>query len=271
MQTVDADIVGLDAAGVTVVVGTKKVPYLISGQNPATASPAQMEFNQSCAAKRSFAYIDQQGIVYASPEGLVLVGPGGGRFLSREFYDRANWQALNPDQFRAFFHDGSYIAFTDSKVIAFNPEMDGPVEILDDDVHAIFHDQGRDKIYIVDGADDLLKEWKTEGGTGDTMKTMTWKSKLYVSRLRTYSAAQVIADSYPIDFKLFGDTLDTNGNTVMTELADIDVTNDDPFRLPGNLGLHKNWEYEISGINAVIEVRIGSMNEMLGNVAMAGL
>ena len=253
VQTVDADIVGLDAAGVTVVVGTKGVPYLISGQNPATASPARMEFNQSCAAKRSFAYIDQQGLVYASPEGLVLVGPGGGRFLSREFYDRANWKALNPDQFRAFFHDGSYIAFTDSKVLAFNPEMDGPVEILDSDVHAIFHDQGRDKIYIVDGSDDRLKEWKTEASMGDTMKTMTWKSKLYVGQARTFSAAQVIAEDYDITFKLYGDGVET----VIT------VGNDDPFRLP-EVGLNKNWEYEISGTSAVIEVRIGSMNDMLG-------
>ena len=111
IQVVSADIVGLDNFGTTIVVGTKADPSLINGSDPSNATPSKMEFNHACVSRGSFAYIDLQGVVYASPDGLVLVGPKGGELISRPVYDRSEWQALEPANLRAVYHDGTYLGF----------------------------------------------------------------------------------------------------------------------------------------------------------------
>ena len=246
------DVVGLENFGTTVVVGTTGSPELISGADPATAAPAKMEFNQSCVSKGSFAYVDLQGVVYASPDGLVHVGPGGGKMISRKAYDRANWQELVPEDIRAVYHDGVYVAFLDGRAVAFDPEQEGVIR-TDDDVRTMFHDRERDLIYVVDAADNRLKIWRTQGDDMAVYRTMRWRSRLHVGRPRTYSAAQVIATGYPVTFKLIA-----NG----VEFFASDIADANPFRLPASQTLYPNWEYEVSGNNHVEQVLIGAMHEM---------
>lgn len=250
IHVVDADIVGLGNFGTNVVVGTQGKPYLISGPSPETSQMARVEFDQICAAKRSFATVEQQGIVFASPEGLVLIGPGGGRFLSRTMYDRRDWLALAPDEFRAVYHDGAYVAFSDAKGVALDPNMEGAVEIALAGVKAVFRDRERDKVYIVN-ANRRLAEWVTDGNGPYSL--MTWKSKLHAGPARTFSAAQVIAEGYPVTLKLIGNGVERLSRAVM---------DNEPFRLP-SMGLHGEWEYEIQAAHPVNEVRIGSMAEMI--------
>ena len=193
---VGSKVVGMSAIGVTLVVGTVENPYLISGVDPSTASPARMEFQQPCASKRSFAAMDQMGVAYASDEGLVLVSPQGGQFLSKDVYDKETWQALAPSSIRAVYHDGSYVAFTNGDTIALNPENVGAIRITDIGIKAVYQDFEMDRIWVVDSTR-LVKEWKTKVDTGDTKRDMKWKSKIFVDSGRTYSIAQVIAESYP--------------------------------------------------------------------------
>lgn len=255
IRTVDFDIVGLGAFGVNVVVGTKGRPYLISGANVANTAVSRMEFEQPCAAKRSFASVDLQGIVYASHEGLVLVGPGGGQFLTREMYDRAEWRGLSPADFRASYHDGSWVGFNTQKGLCLNPEMKGAVETDDSGVKAIFRDETRDTIYLVDSAG-KLREWKTEAGTGDTLRTFKWRSRIYPGKARTFNTAQVLADAYPVKLILYGDGI---------SLVTFTVNSSAPFRLPSrSVSLHSDWEYEVESAYAVREVRVGKMTEMIG-------
>ena len=256
VQTVDADIVGLGNFGLNIVVGTKGKPYIISGSSPAGAAVARMELDQICAGKHGFASVDQDGLVFASTEGLVQVGPAGGQVVSRDSYDRADWQALKPGLFNAIHHDGAYLAFSvgtgsTGETLALNPEMAGSVAIADADVQAVFHDTERDKVYIVQGR--RLKEWKSEPDAADPKRPMTWRSRLHVAPGRTFTAAQVIAEGYPVTLTLTGD-----GAQRFTK----SVADARPFRL-SNMGLHSEWYYEIAGTNAVVEVRIGSMEEML--------
>lgn len=253
IQSLDFDVVGLGNFGTTVIVGTKGTPYLISGSHPEQAGASKMEFNQACIAKRSFAFVDEQGVVFASPDGLVLVGPGGGRMASKAHYDRADWQALNPAEFRTVYHDGAFVAFSNTKAVAFDPDMEGVVEIEDAGIKAVYQDRENDKIFVVD-SDRMLKEWKTDETAGDTMRTMRWRSKRHVGAARTFSAAQVIAEAYPVTFRLFGDDMIRTTKTVQSSA---------PFRLP-EMGLRARWEYEVEGQHAVKAVRVGAMHEMEG-------
>lgn len=252
IQTVDDEVVGLGNFGTNVLVGTRGKPILISGADPERAFPSQMEFEQPCAAKRSFASVDRQGVAFASTEGLVLVKPSGGEFISRGGYDRADWEALNPDEFRSVYHNGSYIAFSNSRAVALNPNNSGSIDATDNGVRAVYRDPIDDAVYFV-GSDRRLYEWSTDLEPGGTARTMRWKSRLETGTKRSWSAAQVIATGYPVTLKLYGDEA-----LVLTT----SVTSDAPFRLPAALKRHANWEWEISGQHGVEEVRIGNMREM---------
>ena len=73
--TVDSGVVGLGVYDTTLVVMTKNQPYLITGNSPLSMSQAKLPLNQPCASKRSISS-DEFGVVYASPNGLVALGPG---------------------------------------------------------------------------------------------------------------------------------------------------------------------------------------------------
>ena len=271
LQTVDYDIVGLGNFGTNVIVGTNGHPYLVSGSHPAAAAAARMEFNQPCVSKRSFAPVDRQGTAYASHEGLILVGPAGGDRVSRTAFDKAKWGALKPETFHSAYHDGTHISFqvnsdAQRKAIALDPEGQFVTETLDN-VLLVYHDTEHDAIYVVDEADNRLKEWRTVATEqSPTYRTMTWRGKLHVERPRTFSAAQVVAGGYPLTFKLIADGV---------EKVSIDVQSRAPFRLPvgvvnaagepiGIDGSYAEWEFELSGSQVVREVRIGAMQDMIG-------
>ena len=257
---VGSKVVGMSAIGVTLVVGTVERPYLISGLDPENASPARMEFQQPCASKQSFAPMSQMGVAYASDEGLVLVAPQGGQFLSKGVYDKETWQAINPSSIRAVYHDGAYIAFTSGDTIALDPENFGAIRVKDTGIKAVYQDLEQDRIWVVDSTR-LIKEWKTKVNSGDSERNAVWRSKLFVGKGRIYSMAQVIAESYPADgageihLKIFDDS--------DVELTDKKVFSVVPFRLPKEIGLQSNWVFEISGKANIYEVRIGTVMDMI--------
>ena len=253
IQVVDSDIVAIENFGTTLVVLTTGRPHLISGSHPAEMYPTRMELNQPCVSAKSVAHIAQQGIVYASPDGLVQVGPGGGEIISKEAYRRKQWQALEPENINAAYHDTSYIAFLEDSAVAFDPELAGVVQ-TDDDVRIVYLDEDADKLYVVD-ADNTLKEWRSAAPDTVAVRTMRWKSRLHIGRRRTFSAAQVIADGYPVTFRLF---VRTRVAAVFTKT----VQDMAPFRL-GKIPINAEWYYEIEAAEHVKEVRIGAMNEML--------
>ena len=255
IQVVEEDVMGLDNFGSTVVVGTKGSPELINMSDPANAAPVKMELNQSCIAGRSFSYVDLQGVVYASPDGMVLVGPSGGQVLSKAVYDRKDWQALTPETLRSVYHDGAYLGFLADKMIAFDPEQKGVIESADV-ANAVFHDRERDAVYIVDDADNTLKQWVSDADSTAVLRTARWRSNNNVGLRRTFQAAQVVAQGYPIHFRLFADGGDT-------PVFDIEVSSRVPFRMPPSIGLHGEWQYEVEGQFTVEEVRIGAMSEMI--------
>ena len=263
VQTLDFDIVGLGNFSTNVVVGTKGKPYIISGAHPDGASVARLELNQACASKHGFAEIDQMGVCFASTEGLVLVSPGGTQMISEKYFDKAAWQELEPEDMKAFYHDGSWVGYTDDKMIALNPNQDGVIEITHEGIRAHYRDPDDDTVYLLGDNDSrftqgnvFLHEFQTEPQASPiTARGMVWRSRLHIGRLRTFSAAQIVADDYPVTFILYGDN---------NEVFNGSVSGREPFRLPST-GIYSEWYYEISGSNAVRQVLIGTMAEMLGS------
>ncbi len=110
-QTVKYRIVGLAVYGQTVTVMTEGHPYFFSGADSASMSGQEVESPQACISKRTIAAVEG-GVVYASPDGLCLAGPGGVEVLTTSAFSKTDWQALvNSGAFGAY-SDGSYYLFT---------------------------------------------------------------------------------------------------------------------------------------------------------------
>ena len=93
---VSDDIVGTGKYANTIVALTKKNPTLIYGVDPSAMTARELYINQGCISKRSIVS-GPFGVLYASPDGLVLVGEGASGIIATEnFLTRDQWQALNP-------------------------------------------------------------------------------------------------------------------------------------------------------------------------------
>jgi len=230
-MTVDADIVGLGVFDTTLLVLTKSTPYLISGSEPANYSMIRAELPQACVSKRSIVDVGG-GIVYASPDGLFLLGGGVTRNLTEQLFSRIEWQALNPSTIHGYVLDNSYIGFYNgTSGFIFNLQ-DGSFVPLDWYAQSGYYDPIRDALFLVTGFNSLVRF--DSGGN----LAMHWKSKVFYSpKPINLGCARVEAASYPVTLKVWGDGVLKHTQT---------VANKEVFRLPSQY-LANLWEFEVSG------------------------
>jgi len=119
---------------------------------------------------------------------------------------------------------------------------------LDFGVDALYLDDLQDALYVLDGIN--VQKWDA-----GAVKTVTFKSKLHRLPKPTqgFACAEVVADAYPVTFKLYADGVLKHTQT---------VTSAEPFRLPG--GYHaQTCQLEVSGSNAIQTAAVAhSMEEL---------
>jgi hypothetical protein len=110
-KTTDYPIVGLGTFGTTVAVLTSGTPYLAVGNDPSNVVMEDMETGLASMCKRGV--VQALGVVvYPSPEGLAVIGPGVSEILTEGVLTRQEWAALyNPESINAYFWQGKYIGF----------------------------------------------------------------------------------------------------------------------------------------------------------------
>lgn len=251
MMSVDDDVVALAVSGNDLVVLTKGNPYLISGTHPSTMTQTRLMVPQSCASARSVAYVSN-GVVYASPDGLVMIQGGQARIITEPYFDRADWQALSPSSMLAAVHDNKYIAFFSSKglIFHFGEGLSAVTETeVVTDVTALFTDLLNDALYMVIG--NKIKTWDTDTSNP---RTLTWRSgELPSERNVNWSTARVVAAAYPVTFRLYAQ------NAQVFERA---VTSEAAFRI-SKLRPERVWSVEVEGAVAVDEIHVGTSMEAI--------
>lgn len=100
-------IVGMGAFGNSVFVGTKGIPYIFTGTDPASMSPQELPGNQACVSARSIASFET-GVLYASPDGICQVDYSGVKVLTQGLFTKDDWKALKPESIIGVMHDGVY-------------------------------------------------------------------------------------------------------------------------------------------------------------------
>lgn len=257
--TVNEKIVGLGHIGTSVVVCTEGKPYLISGSHPANMSMTYLNVNQACVSKKGVASLTN-GVVYPSPDGLVMVTTEGTKLITSKYLTRHQWQKYKPSSIRAGVYNDLYFAFYDNgderKGFIVNPaDEESGIMPLSVYANAMFTDLETDRFYLVtedsDGDFKKLMEWE---GSADSLK-YEWKSKQFILPQWNFGCAQVVAESYEdLTFKLFVDG---------SEYVSKTVSSDKPFRLPGSKK-GRVFEIELTGTDSVNEVYIANgMQELM--------
>lgn len=256
MLTVDHDVVGLGSFGTNIVICTEAGPYLATGIDPASMALSKIELEQACVSKRSIGRMGLEGVVYASPDGLVLIGPGSAAVITTDMFTREEWQALKPESIVAFSHDQAYIAFYDTGTVQgcfiIDAQVDGLVYVEANAVGG-YVDELTDTLYLlIDG--DVYK-WDA----GAAMLS-SWHSKTFSGRPICPGMAQVIAESYPGGLNVDPVELRIYGDGVLRHTQE--VTSRNPFRLPAGYRA-SDWQIDVSSTVPVDEIAIGDVEDMI--------
>jgi len=251
----DEPIVGLGWFGTSLVVCTEGVPYLVSGSHPANMSMSYLGVHQACVSKRGIVSIGPYGVLYPSPDGLVMVTSDGAKVITSGILTRGQWQSYSPESVKGYDYNGQYFGFynngTEKKGFVLDPsDPENGFKPLNIYANAGFTDLETDTLYLVtdndtDGTYDELMQW--EGGTGKL--SYRWKSKVFTIPNMNFTCCQVIGESYnDLTFKLYA-----SGQVIFTT----NVTDGKVFRLPGG-DKHREFEIELTGTDIVNEVYIAT-------------
>lgn len=249
--------VALGAFGNSVVVLTDSFPWLATGTHPDSMTIDKLEIAWSCVSRRSVVDMGYS-VVYASPDGLVAVGPGQLELVTRKLFTEREWSALNPSSILAARHDSAYVFFYDTGSkkggMMFDPRE--PVATLTElNFHAtaMFTDNADGSLYmVVDG-----ELFKFNADLNGELQYL-WRSKRFtLPKTVCFSAGQVHASAYPVQFNLY--THDDDG--VKRRHSRL-VESSRPFRMPGGYRA-TDWEIELGGFNAVTAVFVAESVEEL--------
>lgn len=252
MQSLDFPVIGLGRMDTTLAVLTTGTPYFIQGSSPDAMVVVKSDLEQACASKRSIVSTNNS-VIYASPDGLVLLSSSGSRVLTEQMFTRAQWQAtFNPTSIHAYQHDMKYVAFytVGNTTGGFIFDLTTGQMIL----HTLYatagyNDLQADKLYTA-FSDRTVKIW-----LAGSALSYTWKSKKFtMPQIMGFSCAQVEAEAYPVTAKIYSDGMLVHTQTVASRT---------PFRLPVTPG--RDWEFQIEGNTEVFAVLVAQSMEELAN------
>jgi hypothetical protein len=252
VQSLDFPVVGLGRMDTTLAVLTTGTPYFLQGSHPDSMVVVKSDLEQACASKRSI--VSTNGVVmYSSPDGLVLLSPGGSKLVTEQYFTRAQWQSyFKPDSIYGYSHDLKYVGFynngTTSGGFIYDPTS-GQFILHDKYATAGYSDLQQDKLFLA-FSDRTVKPW-----LGGSNLTYTWKSKKFtLPQVLGFYCAQLEAETYPVTAKFYAD-----GVLIHTQT----VANRNPFRLPAKPG--RDWEVQIEGTSEVFTFSIAqSVQELAG-------
>lgn len=165
-QSVPDKIVGLASYGNTLVVMTEGQPYLMVGVAPSEIAVDKVPIPEPCVSKRSIA-ADAYGVMYASPNGVVAIGPQQRGVITNSLFRRDEWQAYAPNSIIAAIYDGKYFA-TFAEIDQGNRTMvisrdDFPaLAFLSERAGAFYSDLGEGTLYYLDPSNDTIYQFDAD-------------------------------------------------------------------------------------------------------------
>ncbi len=256
-QSVDAPIVGMGAFGQSLVVSTTRSLYVLSGPDPATLTSERLAVPQVCVSGRSMVQM-MDGVVFATPDGLGFVGPGGFRMLTDGLMSRREWRLYKPSTMHAYESDNAYICFFDtgSRTAGLVFRFGAEPSFGETDIYATggFRDPGQDALYLVtagSGGSRPIVQW--EGGSA---ASMSWTSGVFRLTGQVNMGAARVECSGSVDFTLIADGTVKYGPVAVTSVK--------PFKLPSGYRSGR-YQVRVAGTGTVRAAEIAtSVRELIG-------
>lgn len=108
---VDYPVVGCGVMGQTLVICTTGSPWTATGVHPSVMSLAKINSYEPCVSRASI-ISTPEGVIYASPNGLVVTVPGAVRNLTNGLISPSEWQQRNQlFKLRAVQFNTAYLAY----------------------------------------------------------------------------------------------------------------------------------------------------------------
>lgn len=250
MLTMDYQIMGLGVYGNSLVVTTKGNPYLVTGIDPASMSSQKLDAQQACVSKRSVVSMGY-GVIYASPDGLVLVDGNGVNVITEALFTIREWREINPETITACQYDGNYYAFTPTGGYIFDPSTNPLIFTrLSPIVRGTHQEIKTDNLFMLEGT--RIAKWE---GDKTARIPYEWKSKVFETAKQTnFGWCQVQAEDYDdVTVTVYAD---------FNEVYSFKPTSNQPFRLPSGF-LAKFWEVKLSGTSTLNTILLAqSMKEL---------
>lgn len=241
--------------GQSLAVMTTSYPYVVVGTDPSAMSMVKLDDLQACVSKRS-AVAMEDGVIYASPHGLMKIGQNGSGLITRGLFTRDEWQAYKPDSIHAYSYNGRYVAFydtgTEQGCLIFSFTGQEPALVTANlTATAGFMEPLTGRLYLMQGANIT----RFDAGTA---LTQLWRSKKFtLPQHENLGWAQVIAKAYPLTLRVYGDD--------STYTATATVANSRPFRLPAGTR-YRSVEVEVEGAVEIEQIAVASSMAELRSV-----
>lgn len=234
-------IVGIGVTTAGLVVATTGRPRLVTGTTPAAMSASDPDADRVCVSRGSVVDMGEY-VAYASTEGLVAVSGGEPQLITEGILTPEQWQALHPASIHACRYEGRYLGFYDGGCFALAPGEG--MEFID--VHAAnsYYDIAASSLYLIQGS--TISKWR-----GGPSMTYRWRSKIFEfpPGSANFSCGKVVADTYPVRFRVFAD---------QALVLDEPVNGAGMFRLPAGYADAREWQVEASGTAEVFSIQIAN-------------
>jgi hypothetical protein len=234
--------VALGTYGKNLLILTTGAPRLAQGSAPEAMDDEPVPLIAACVSAQSVVSF-KHGVCWASADGLAYVGNTGAALLTQGLMGKEDWQDLSPDTMIAGQYRGRYMAFyydgSAWRGFMIDPLSPTGVYFFDQGYSAVYYDELQETFYVLQNTD--IKKWDA----GASNMTATFRSKEFRQPKATNpGVAEVIADSYPVTFKLYAD-----GALKFTK----SVAGPDEFYLPGGY-LANSLQVEVSSDDAITGV-----------------
>lgn len=173
-------IVGLGIYGTSTVVMTDRYPYIITGYTPGSMSVERVPILEPCVSSQSIVS-DEDGVLYASPNGLVGIGPSMRGLVTQNIFRRDEWQAIQPNLMRGVVVDAKYFGVlpttAETKAIVISKGDVPALSYLSLSSTAMHVDSKSGSLYYVEERDNKI--YKLDADELNPL-TYEWRSKRFV-------------------------------------------------------------------------------------------
>jgi hypothetical protein len=190
-------IVGLSVTDGYLVVMTTRFPYLLSGVDPSSMTVQQLPNDEPCLAKSTIAS-DENGVVYASPNGLMSIGAAGAAIITDGLFRRSDWQAVNPAEMKGLIFDAKYFGiyvggfYNDASLVISRDDVPA-LSTLTLNASAAYKDSITGNLFIVNASDNNIYQVDADP---NNPYTFTWQSKRFVTPQATALSAMKVDANY---------------------------------------------------------------------------